>query len=81
MMLSIIHELRIDVREDGNDSKQDDNDTSEEDIITELILHVAANSKTEPQSFVEISRAIRAQVQFLKARLPTEYDGSESGIY
>ena len=79
LMLSIIHEVGTDVREDGSMSELDRNETSMGDIITKLIQHVEANSKTESESFIEISRAIRAEVQSLKACLTTEHDASKNG--
>ena len=52
------------------------------DIFTKLIQHVEVNSKTEPEGFAEISRALRAQVRRLKVCLPTEHpDKSESGTH
>ena len=74
LMLSIIQEVGTDVREVGRMSELDRNDTSVGDIITKLIQHVEANTKTEPESFLEISRAIRDHVRSLKECLPTEHD-------
>ena len=81
MMLSIIRAARMGLKEDGNMSEHA-NDSSVGDIFTKLIQHVEANSKTEPESFVEMSRALRAEVRRLKACLPTEDEHpnkSESG--
>ena len=69
-------------REDGNMSEHAD-DSSVGDIFTKLIQHVEANSESEPESFVEMSRALRDQIRRLKACLPTEYEHpnqSKSGI-
>ena len=79
LMLSILHEVGMDVREERSMSELDRNDTSVGDIITKLIQHVDANSKTEPENFLEISRAIRDQVQSLKACLTTEQDAHLNG--
>ena len=59
LMKSIINEVGLGVREDGNTSELDGNVSSVGDIITKLIQHVEASTKTEGQSFLEISKAIR----------------------
>ena len=74
LMLSIIHEVGMDVREDGNISDLDRNDSSVGEIITKLIQHVESNSEKEPENFLGILREIRAQVQTLKACLSTGHD-------